>query len=103
MDSSGIYAGTEEEHSSCESGWTAYIGGSSIAKNLSSGEHEDTCNNRNKSWVDNGNESDDSMTSDASSGPCFLKLQCKSSEQGYGKLDRYKPAASKYPLFPCPL
>lgn len=81
MESSNTSIGPEEEHSSSESGWTAYIG-SPIAEDLSSDEQEDIYNNKNKSGIssykdDDDKESDDSMTSDATSKPSYPEEESK--------------------------
>ncbi|GKV39293.1 hypothetical protein SLEP1_g47093 [Rubroshorea leprosula] len=98
--SSNIPGGTEEEHSSSESGWTKYIGSPS-SETLYSDEQEDIYNNKNKCEINNDNsdsdqESDDSMASDASSGRSHHKLPGKSSKQSHAGMDCYQKAASKY-------
>ncbi|XVE85664.1 hypothetical protein DITRI_Ditri17bG0108900 [Diplodiscus trichospermus] len=102
MESSHIIRGLEdEEHSSSESGWTMYIGSSIHEKDHCNfiGEYSCyTCKqeegyNKNKcpkygGDSHNDDESDDSMASDASSGPIHHKLP-SSSEQNLG-MDHYK-------------
>ncbi|XVF43330.1 hypothetical protein PTKIN_Ptkin02bG0032100 [Pterospermum kingtungense] len=70
----------DEEHSSSESGWTMYIGEYSNQEKGYGNSHND-------------DESDDSMASDASSGPSHHKIPC-SSEQNLG-MDQYKHESFK--------
>ncbi|XVE74437.1 hypothetical protein DITRI_Ditri12bG0017400 [Diplodiscus trichospermus] len=100
MEASRILRGLEdEENSSTESGWTMYIG-STIHENChcigengySSCKQEESCHKR-RCPNYNGNsrnddESDDSMASDASSGPSYQKLP-SNCEQNLG-MDRCK-------------
>lgn len=67
MESSKINHGGEEECSSSESGWTTYIA-STYDDSNSSSESKGYKNNYQNEYVEDG-ESDDSMASDASSGP----------------------------------
>ncbi|XWS64131.1 hypothetical protein CRYUN_Cryun06bG0160300 [Craigia yunnanensis] len=102
MEASRILRGLEdEEHSSSESGWTMYIG-SSIHENdhynfigeysyNTYKQEEGYDKHRRPNYDDNSHnddESDDSMASDASSGPSHHKLP-SSSEQNLG-MDHYK-------------
>ncbi|XP_059642360.1 protein SOB FIVE-LIKE 4-like [Cornus florida] len=72
MDSSKIFGVAEECHSS-ESGWTMYIGSPIDGDSDDGDDHSDHddydkyCNK--KYYVKHDNDSDDSMASDASSGP----------------------------------
>ncbi|XVF03098.1 hypothetical protein REPUB_Repub04eG0231300 [Reevesia pubescens] len=91
----------DEEHSSCESGWTMYIG-SSIHQNdhyNHIGEYSYNTYKQQEAYdknqrhnfdgnSDNDDESDDSMASDASSGPSHHKLS-PISEKNL-RMDHYK-------------
>ncbi|XVE91715.1 hypothetical protein REPUB_Repub01dG0034900 [Reevesia pubescens] len=95
MEASHILRGLEdEEQSSSESGWTMYIG-SSIHENDHynyTGEYSYNTYKQeegyDKNQCHNYDDSDDSMASDASSGPSRQKLP-SSSEQSLG-MDHYK-------------
>lgn len=63
-----IHGGEEEECSSSESGWTAYIASTYDDSSNSSSERKGYKNYKND-YVEEDGESDDSMASDASSGP----------------------------------
>ncbi|KAK2663148.1 hypothetical protein Ddye_001722 [Dipteronia dyeriana] len=80
MDSSKYYLMSSEGCSSSESGWTKYMDSpmqedDSECSNVDDGDDEDDKNDRhenhgiNRDRDDDKEESDDSMTSDASSGP----------------------------------
>lgn len=91
---------SEEELSGTESGWTTYIG-SPIPSEIYDDEEEESVNmedyvnkfknahekihDDDKDEKNYDNESDDdSMASDASSGPCHLQLVCIKSETSHG-------------------
>lgn len=85
MESSKVLGDAEKYISSSESGWTMYIGSQTHNENYG-GEEDDDHNDvsfvtdkevdrRNDIKVDD--ESDDSMASDASSGPTLLQLPCE--------------------------
>ncbi|CAH8358483.1 unnamed protein product [Eruca vesicaria subsp. sativa] len=79
MESPRNHGGSEEEeYSSCESGWTMYIGDtfhgndhSSVVVDDDDDDYESHVKNDDDDYEndDGGKESDDSMASDASSGP----------------------------------
>nr|KAJ0213373.1 hypothetical protein LSAT_V11C400201620 [Lactuca sativa] len=78
--SSKIYGDGTEECQSSESGWTMYIGSSMDDDDGGDGgavyDARGTCGGRKKGTVKIEDEdTDDSMTSDASSGPSHLHLQ----------------------------
>ncbi|KAI3777494.1 hypothetical protein L1987_47294 [Smallanthus sonchifolius] len=73
--SSKIYGDRTEECQSSESGWTMYIG-SSMDDDDDDGDHDDGGGGKKKGALkDEDEDTDDSMTSDASSGPSHLHLQ----------------------------
>ncbi|CAH9096484.1 unnamed protein product [Cuscuta epithymum] len=82
-------SGETEKCSSSESGWTMYIGSPNHAYDDDDDDQEDYYDNhQNKVRVRSKNfDSDDSMASDASSGPVYHEI-CQSFErvQGKGKL-----------------
>lgn len=90
MESSNIHGG-EEECSSSESGWTTYLAssihGTDDDDNNNSSSERIRCKSYQNQYVEDG-ESDDSMASDASSGPshqgnhpCRIPVR---SSHGYG-------------------
>ncbi|OMO93670.1 hypothetical protein CCACVL1_06394 [Corchorus capsularis] len=102
MEASQILSGIEdEEHSSSESGWTMYIGSSIHQTDQYNYIGEFDCDThkpeegyrKNRCYNYEGNrknddESDDSMASDASSGPSNYKLPCRSEQNLV--MDHYK-------------
>lgn len=89
MDSSQV-CGVIEEHSSSESGWTTYINSPNHEnKNEDEGDHRTD----QESGHDNA-ESDDSMASDASSGPSHDHRVTLHTEESCGKGD-FKYAKDK--------
>ncbi|EEF47651.1 protein SOB FIVE-LIKE 4 [Ricinus communis] len=93
MEASRILGCKEEDSgtSDTESGWTTYIASPSQENRRRHHDDDDhnTCNKAdfkmgNCSYDDGGGESDDSMASDASSGPCHHEFPCKSNERNVG-------------------
>lgn len=105
MESSRILGRTEvcSGNSSNESGWTTYIA-SPIRENhhhLDDDDDDHSTDNQadyrkgNYNKVDDGTESDDSMASDASSGPSHLEFPCKINDISVG-IGPSKHAITKY-------
>ncbi|CAK7326449.1 unnamed protein product [Dovyalis caffra] len=104
MEFSKIMGCTEEcsGTSGSESGWTSYIA-SPIKENNFDDDNDDSKNkqgdcrkgNHGNDGVGGGGESDDSMTSDASSGPSHRELPCSSNERSVN-IGPSKYATSKY-------
>ncbi|KAF9674181.1 hypothetical protein SADUNF_Sadunf10G0100800 [Salix dunnii] len=102
MEFSKILGCTEEYSgaSGSESGWTNYIA-SPIKENDFDDKNADSKNKQGDCRIGNygndggGGESDDSMTSDASSGPSHPELPCRGNE-GSVKIGPSKYATSKY-------
>ncbi|KAB1212798.1 hypothetical protein CJ030_MR5G011898 [Morella rubra] len=98
MESSQMLGGTEECHSS-ESGWTMYIGSPtyddddsdenrhSAADGNDAGSDDDDDDDDDKNEANRDEDSDDSMASDASSGPSHQGHPCGSGKYGHGPAD----------------
>ncbi|KAK9278401.1 hypothetical protein L1049_027966 [Liquidambar formosana] len=94
MDSSHIFEGTEECHSS-ESGWTMYIGSPTHGTDDDDDDDKSHSLDRDDDYKgDDGNYSDDSMASDASSGPSHRENPYGCGERGHG-MAHFKPDEGK--------
>ncbi|KAA8541106.1 hypothetical protein F0562_025069 [Nyssa sinensis] len=94
MESSQIFGGAEECHSS-ESGWTMYIGspihGDDDGDDHSTDDGDEEEDDKNANHED---DSDDSMASDASSGPSHREHPWRNGEGGHG-MAQYKHQEDK--------
>ncbi|KAJ8752419.1 hypothetical protein K2173_004055 [Erythroxylum novogranatense] len=99
MESSKIF-GSKEECNSCESGWTMYIGSPIYGDDVDACSDEAANKNEgNRRNYNHAEESDDSMASDASSGPSHQGTAHFKHEEAEVEGNRFERKAKKSMVF----